>query len=153
RSHPADSIVRKLYALLAEGHRRMGQTGPALAACRAGRAHYPDDGELLYLEGQLHYDLGSLAEAEGGFLRLPAMAPGAHIASLDTGRFGYRARQMLALVRRRQGRTDDAQEQWQAIVAERPGFAPAWRELGEFFLEQGRWAELEQAVRQLRQCP
>ena len=34
-SHPRDSIVRKLYALVAQCHRRPGQEGEALAACRA----------------------------------------------------------------------------------------------------------------------
>ncbi|MGE3808368.1 MAG: glycosyltransferase, partial [Gemmataceae bacterium] len=50
RSHPADSIVRKLYALLSQCHRHFGQKELALAACRKGREFYPDDVELLFQE-------------------------------------------------------------------------------------------------------
>jgi hypothetical protein len=39
RSHPQDSIVRKLYPLIMECHRRLGQRAPALASCRDGRRH------------------------------------------------------------------------------------------------------------------
>ncbi len=43
RSRPGDSIVRKLYALIAQGHRELGQFQEALAICRSGQARYPDD--------------------------------------------------------------------------------------------------------------
>ena len=52
-SHPKDSIVRKLYALLSQCHRRAGSPDQALASCRAGRAIYPDDAELLFIESNL----------------------------------------------------------------------------------------------------
>src|SRR5262249_5331363 len=43
RSDPGDSIVRKLYALIAGCQVSLGQPGEAVAACTAGRVHYPDD--------------------------------------------------------------------------------------------------------------
>jgi hypothetical protein len=53
RSHPADSIVRKLYALIVQCHRQLGQGAAALDACRAGRAYYPEDSELLFQKSLL----------------------------------------------------------------------------------------------------
>src|SRR5262249_9398070 len=46
-----DSIVRKLYAMLARCHWGRGEHRAALAEVAAGREHYPDDEELLWLEG------------------------------------------------------------------------------------------------------
>ena len=59
-SHPADSIVRKLYTLIMECHRQLGQRNEALAACQEGRGYYPDDAQLLFQEGILRRDLGDL---------------------------------------------------------------------------------------------
>src|SRR5262249_42008429 len=63
-SSPGDSIVRKLYALVAQCHRQLGQESEALLACRAGRQHYPQDAELLFLEGAIHVDGFRNPEAE-----------------------------------------------------------------------------------------
>jgi tetratricopeptide (TPR) repeat protein len=63
RSDPRDSTVRKLYALVAQCHRRLGRLEPALASCADGRRLYPDDAELLYLAAV--YSLqGRFGEAE-----------------------------------------------------------------------------------------
>src|SRR5205814_4141990 len=47
-SQPADSIVRKLYALLIQCHRQLSQPAEAIALCQAGRQDYPQDAELLF---------------------------------------------------------------------------------------------------------
>jgi tetratricopeptide (TPR) repeat protein len=69
-SHPSDSIVKKLWALLATAHERLGQPDQALAACRTGRARYPADPELLFREGQLLAGTGNVDAAVGCFQRL-----------------------------------------------------------------------------------
>src|SRR5262249_10801126 len=84
-SHPADSIVRKLYALIAGCHRSLGRPAEALAACGEGLGHYPDDTELLYLTASLLEEGGDLAGAESCLLRLLSPAPAAHFASVDAG--------------------------------------------------------------------
>jgi len=71
-SHPADSIVKKTWALLATAHQRLGEIDQALAACRAGRARYPGDPELLFREGQLFAGTGNVDAAIGNFQRLVA---------------------------------------------------------------------------------
>ena len=49
KSAPSDSIVRKLFALITQCYRQLGQKAEALAACRSGRRYYPEDAELLFL--------------------------------------------------------------------------------------------------------
>jgi tetratricopeptide (TPR) repeat protein len=53
RADPAASIVRKLFALIAQTYDKRGQRREALAWCRAGRVRFPDDGEPLFREGVL----------------------------------------------------------------------------------------------------
>src|SRR5436190_952652 len=69
-SQPGDSIVKKLFALLAQAHHRLGQRNEALAACRAGRARYPEDPELLYLEGIFHRERREWGQAIGCLQKL-----------------------------------------------------------------------------------
>src|SRR5262249_31792946 len=125
RSHPGDSIVRKLYALLAQGHRQLGQMAEALEVCRAGRAHYPADVELLFIEGTTRQVVGDLAGAEACLRRLLQTPPGAYFASVDAGLRGYKARHNLAVVYRDQGRLAEAEAQWRETLRDQPDFLPA----------------------------
>jgi tetratricopeptide (TPR) repeat protein len=43
----------------------------------------------------------------------------------------------------RRGRPTEAVAQWHAALRERPAFMPAWLGLGDLYLRQGQWAELE----------
>ncbi len=116
-SQPGDSIVRKLYVLLAQAHRTLAQRLEALAACRAGRARCPDDPELLFLEAQLLREQGDPAGAEVCLRQLLRLQPGTHFASLDAGVRGVRARHQLAWVCWEQGRALEAEEAWKAVLA------------------------------------
>jgi tetratricopeptide (TPR) repeat protein len=149
RSHPTDSIVRKLYALLVQCHRQQGQAGQALAACRAGRSYYPEDAELLFQEGLILRGRGEHDEAEACFLRLLDGREAAHFASIDTGLTGYKARHNLAALYQESGRGAEAEALWRQALAEQPEFAPAWLGLGELCLAQGRWPEFDEAVGRL----
>jgi glycosyltransferase involved in cell wall biosynthesis/predicted Zn-dependent protease len=149
RSQPTDSTVRKLYALVASCHRQLGQPAEALAACRAGQALYPDDAELLFLEGLLHRGQGRPPEAEACWLRLLAGREGQHFGSVDDGLRGYKARHNLAALYHEQGRHPEAEAHWRAAVAERPDFLPGWLGLGEASLRAGQFDELEAVARGL----
>jgi GT2 family glycosyltransferase/tetratricopeptide (TPR) repeat protein len=149
RSHPSDSIVRKLYALLVQCHRQLGQPGAALVACRAGRTYYPDDAELLFQEGLLLRGLGERTAAAACFHYLLGRREAEHFASVDTGLEGYKARNNLASLYQEEGRAAEAEELWRQVLAEQPQFGPAWLGLGELFLAQGRWPEFEEAVNRL----
>jgi Tetratricopeptide repeat len=64
QSATGDSIVPMLYAFLTEAHLRLGQHDAARSACRAGRARYPDDPDLLLREVTLRRRQGDLRGAE-----------------------------------------------------------------------------------------
>jgi GT2 family glycosyltransferase/Tfp pilus assembly protein PilF len=149
RSEPRASIVRKLYALVAQCHRQLGDPLEALAACARGKAHYPEDAELLFLEGLLWQQVGDLPAAEAAFLRLLTTKEAPHFASVSGGLRGWKGRQNLAAVYHAMGRDDAAEALWRQVLAERPGFEPAWRGLGDVFLGQSRWAEVEEVARGL----
>jgi GT2 family glycosyltransferase/tetratricopeptide (TPR) repeat protein len=84
KSHPSDSIVRKLYALLAGCHRALGQAELALAACDEGLTHAPDDAELLFVGADLRTRLGDLRGAVIWYERLLDTRPAA-MALLERG--------------------------------------------------------------------
>ncbi len=153
RSHPRDSIVRKLYALIAGCHRLQHRTPEALAVCEEGRRVCPDDPELLFLEGLLRRERGDLAGAEACLARVLATKPGPHFASVDAGLRGYKGRHNLAVVYHQRGRAKDAEAQWRLVVAERPDFLPGWLGLGETALKQGGGPLLEEAARRLDALP
>jgi glycosyltransferase involved in cell wall biosynthesis len=146
RSHPRDSIVRKLYALLAQCHRRLGQEELALAACQKGREFYPDDVELLFQEGVLLHERNDRSGAKACWSRLLAPRSAEHFASIDTGLCGYKARHNLAQLYLEEGDLAEAEEHWRAALAEQPDFAPARLGVAEVYLRQGRWSDLEGAV-------
>ena len=149
RSHPKDSIVRKLHALIVQCHRQLRQPAEALAVCRAGRTDYPDDEELLYLEAALLREQGDQSGAVVCLERILQLPPGDHFASVDTGLRGYKTRNNLAELLRDLGRVDEAESHWRAALAERPDFLPAQVGLAELFIAQNRWDELEQLVQRL----
>ncbi len=149
RSQPTDSIVRKLYALIASCHRQLGQPEQALAACTAGRVHYPDDAEILFHEGLVRRELHDPAGSEAAFLRLLSGQEKAHFASVETSLRGSKARHNLAVLYLEQGRLAEAEAQWRAALAVEPDYGPAWLGLGELFLNQGRLNEVEQAIDRL----
>ncbi len=153
RSAAGDSIVRKLYALIVQCHRRLGQHAEALAACQAGRAYYPEDAELLFLEGLVRRERQDYRGAEACLLRLLDTHEGQHFGSVDAGLRGYKARHNLAVLYLEQGRLVEAERQWQAALGERPDFGAAWLGLGDVYLAQRRWEQVEQVAQHLAADP
>lgn len=149
RSHPADSIVRKLFGLLVSCHRRLHQPALALTACREGRKYYPDDAELLFDEAVMLREQGDNAGAETNLLRLLGGQEPAHFASVDTGLRGYKARHNLAVLYREKGREAEAEAQWQEAVRAQPDFRPGWLGLAELYGVQGRWEKVDEVVDRL----
>jgi tetratricopeptide (TPR) repeat protein len=142
RSHPTDSIVRKLYALVVQCQRQMERLEEALTTCREGRRHYPQDVELRFHESVVLKALGDAAGSEGCLLDLLYAQEGEHFASVNPALRSI-ARHNLAVLCREQGRDGEAESHWQAAVADQPEYLPCWVGLGELYLGQKRWAELE----------
>ena len=152
-SHPHDSIVRKLYAMIAQCYRQVDRTKDALDSVVAGRKHYPDDAELLLLEGQLRFDSRELQGAVAALRRLIGGSEGAHFASVAAGLRGFRARHLLGLAYRDLGRVSEAEAELRQAVAEAPGVFPAWIALAELLAAQGRREEVEALLRQIETQP
>jgi Tfp pilus assembly protein PilF len=60
-----------------------------------------------------------------------------------------RTRQRLASLYQQLRRFSEAEVQCRALLREEPHDAAAWQRLGELWLGQGRWADVEQAAGQL----
>lgn len=148
RSHVADSIVRKLYVMLAQGYRLLGLWRAALPILQEGRSHYPDDPELLFQEGVLQQALGNWPGAERAFRALlNAGAPqNGYFASVDAGLAGHLARHNLAVALKEQGRLSEAEAEWRAVLAEQTDYLPARIGLAETFLGLGRWDDFAAEV-------
>jgi glycosyltransferase involved in cell wall biosynthesis/tetratricopeptide (TPR) repeat protein/predicted O-methyltransferase YrrM len=152
-SRPADSIVRKLYALLAQCERRQARPHQGLEACQEGRSYYPDDPELLLQESLARSDLGDFNGAIACLEQLLAAPAGEYLASVDAGLRGYLARSNLAALYVGRGRDAEGLTQWQAALAEQPDFVPAWVGLGEFYLGRGRLEEVANVAGRLEALP
>ena len=63
-SAPTDSIVRKLFALIARCHQMLADLPAAQNACSEGLRMDPDDTELHFRKAVLHRKAGQPAEAE-----------------------------------------------------------------------------------------
>ncbi len=141
-SRPSDSIVRKLYALIAQCHNHLGQGPEARAACREGRALFPEDIELAFQEGIILRGLGDLAAAAVCWRALLNSPPASYFGCMPDGLRGHLTRHNLAGVLRELGREAEAESQWRAALVERPDYEPAWRSLADLLLQQQRWPEL-----------
>ncbi|MBV9123425.1 MAG: tetratricopeptide repeat protein, partial [Planctomycetes bacterium] len=154
RTPAGGTTIRKQYALLAKAHRKLGQPEEALAACREGRTHFPEDIELLHQEGLLRFERGDLTGAEACLVRLLESRPENYFAiGVDPGLRGYQTWYKLGIIYRDQGKLAAAEAQWRAVLAERPEHAPAWIGLTDLLLSQGRYQEVEEMARRLDQEP
>ncbi|HKB40816.1 MAG TPA: tetratricopeptide repeat protein, partial [Gemmataceae bacterium] len=153
RSGPSDSIVRKLYALIASCHRALGQHKEALATFAEGRSVCPGDAELLFSEARLLTDLGDFRAAEASCLELLASRPGQHFASVIPGLRGFRGRELLANIYDRQQRHQEALAQWRLVTGEWPGYLPGWLGLAANALARSDWDALEHAAQQVERFP
>jgi glycosyltransferase involved in cell wall biosynthesis/Flp pilus assembly protein TadD len=153
RSSTRDSIVRKLYCLVAACQNQLGRPEEAIQACAAGREQYPDDAELLYFEAGLHFDRGDYATAEGLLRRLLEGGEGPHFASVSEGLRGYRARHCLGDVYRGAGRLAEAEAEWRRSLDEKPDYLPSHVALADLLLSQSRWDEAEAEALRLHGLP
>ena len=151
RSHPSDSIVRKLYALLVQAHKRMKHYPAAIACCQEGQKHYPQDAELLFQEGLLRRDCGDLPGAAQALERLLQTREGHHFGSVDVGLRGYKARHNLAVIYRDLGRVPDALALWNQVLVESPSFIPARLGLAETYTVTGDASAFQEHLSVLQQ--
>ena len=85
RSQPTDSIVRKLYSLISQSHRFLGNLKEALSASQEGRKNFPKDPEILFQESVTLQKLGDKEGAIDCLLKIVEEQDGVYFASVDTG--------------------------------------------------------------------
>ncbi len=124
-SAPGDSIVRKLYSLIARAHQMLGEDGAALAACAEGLSLDPDDAELLFRRAVLHRHRGEATEAERCWRRVLSLRRPERFASVDMGIYGHLTRRNLAALAEERGEAGEAARLWGEVLAECPGDAEA----------------------------
>ncbi len=147
---------------LAVLYRKQGRLADAVTACRSGRVHCPEDADLLLLHGSILREMGDYLGAETCLLRVlesTADSDRHAFAATNGGKEGratwprkhgtQSARHNLALIYNDLRRPADAEAQWRAVLAEQPDFLPAWLGLGDLYVEQQRWTELDQITRHL----
>jgi tetratricopeptide (TPR) repeat protein len=142
KARPTASFLRKLYVLMAKGHRAAGDPGRAPGTCRAALERFPDDLELLVEAAALMREAGDLAGAEAALNRVLTVRPKRYLASTEVGLQGYKARHLLAGVVAAGGRAAEAEGLWRRALAERPDFTPAALGLAHLLAREGRWDDL-----------
>ena len=129
-SAPTDSIVRKLFALLARTHQMMGDSQGALAACAQGLELDPKDAELWFRKGMVHRHRGESAEAEKCWLLILTLKRPDQFCSVDQGIFGHLTRRNLAALAAERGDYAGVRRLWEEVLAECPGDREALAKLG-----------------------
>jgi len=152
-SHPGESHVRKIYALLVSSLKELGRAEEASRCCQQGLALFPKDPELHFRSGLLHHDAKRLRQAEQAYLAALANDDEPHFASLDRGITGYKTRQNLAVVYSEMGALHKAEDQFRKIVEEVPSYRYGWQCLADNLLEQGRLEAADALADQLFGIP
>ena len=128
-SAPTDSIVRKLYALIARAYQMLGDYPSALKTCVEGISLDPEDAELWFREAVVHRYNGDPEGAEKCWRLILTLSRPQKFASMDQGIFGHLTRRNLAALAAERGDLEEAKRQWQAVLAECPGDPEALRHL------------------------
>jgi tetratricopeptide (TPR) repeat protein len=144
----ADPTQAESWRNLAVLCRHQGRLREALAATQAGKLHCGDDGDLLLLHAVLLREGGDEVNAETCLLRLLEREVGEGPA---VRRRRLAARRELALLLRSLGRLPEAVAQWRALLTEEPENRAARLGLGECWLAQERWGEVEALLGRLEQ--
>ena len=84
---------------------------------------------------------------------LRLLDPGVRFICNDTGLTGFKARQNLGMIYRRQNRLEDAATQFQRVVDEQPAFAFGRLALADVRLVQGRGSEVPALLAPIRDDP
>ncbi len=129
-SAPTDSIVRKLYALIARSHQMLRDYPAALSSCTEGLSLDPEDAELWFRKAVVHRSSGRPADAEYCWRRILTLSRPRKFASLDQGIYGHLTRRNLAALAMERGDTEEARCQWRAVLEECPGDTEAAKRLG-----------------------
>jgi tetratricopeptide (TPR) repeat protein len=128
-SAPTDSIVRKLFALIARVHQMTGNSQEALRFCVEGLKLDAEDAELWFRKAVVHRHRGESAEAERCWRRILNLKRPDQFCSFDRGFYGHVTRRNLAALAAERGDHAEVERLWNDVLAERPGDRQATAEL------------------------
>ena len=120
-SAPSDSIVRKLFALIARTYQMMGESEKALRTCAEGLKLDREDAELWFRKAVVHRHRGESAEAETDWRRILGLHRPDQFCSFDQGIYGHLTRRNLAALSAERGDHAEARQLWADVLAECPG--------------------------------
>ena len=126
-SAPADSITRKLFALIARVHQAAGDSQAALGTCAQGLKLDPEDAELWFRKAVVHRHRGESSEAERSWRRILQLQRPDQFCSVDQGIYGHLTRRNLAVLAAERGDRGEVERLWLAVLAECPGDREARR--------------------------
>ena len=129
-SAPTDSIVRKLFALIARAHQMTGDSQGALRACAQGLELDPEDAELWFRKAVVHRHRGESSEAERCWRLILTLRRPDQFCSVDQGIYGHLTRRNLAALAAERGDHAEARRLWEEVLAECPGDREALAKLG-----------------------
>jgi tetratricopeptide (TPR) repeat protein len=138
---PAESHLRKAYALYAGSLSELGRHGDAYAACRRGIALFPGDPELHFRAGLSAHRIGRPAAAVDHYRGALAAAGERVFASMDRGIVGYKAHFNLAAAYQDLGLPDQAAEAYAQVVQAAPDWPPGWEGRAELAIRSGSFDE------------
>ena len=117
RSAPADSIVRKLYALIARVYQMTGESREALRACAEGLKCDTEDAELWFRKAVVYRHRGESAEAENSWRRILNLKRPEKYCSFDQGIYGHLTKRNLAVLAVERGDFAEAERLWGEVLA------------------------------------
>jgi tetratricopeptide (TPR) repeat protein len=120
-SAPTDSIVRKLFALIARVHQMTGDSQAALRTCAEGLRLDHEDAELWFRKAVVHRQRGESTEAESCWRRILTLHRPDQFCSVDQGIYGHLTRRNLAVLAAERGDMAEAEKLWAEVLAECPG--------------------------------
>jgi len=89
--------------------------------------------------------MGDATGSEACLLHLLFAKEGDHFASVSP-MLRVIARHNLAILCREQGRDGEAEAHWHGAIGERTDYMPCWIGLGELYVNQQRWPELDNVL-------
>jgi tetratricopeptide (TPR) repeat protein len=144
-------LPRRFHVLVAQCHRDLESLPLALGAVRGGRALYPDDADLLFLEAQILLERGDPVAAEKALVHLLNENDSATGMHRDLAVTGYLARFLLAVAALMQGAHEKAEQEARAVVSAQPAFSQGWLVLLEALASQDKIAELDAVIEKVEQ--
>ncbi len=150
RSRSQDSIVRKVYAMLAGSYLELGDIHAAIYHIEEGLKLFPFDPEINFRASTIYLQANKLEAAENCLKIVLSKRDTGHIDSLDISITSYKAHHNLALVYMKLNQPILEEQQWRSALAICPDFLPSMQGLQTLLERQGRYSESNQIIQQIQ---